>query len=78
MPVFLTCCLLFQEIVAMCILFMLAGYETTSTSLAYVSYLLATNSAEQDQLIGEIDEALKENEVNGIACQHSVVTVRDF
>jgi cytochrome P450 family 3 subfamily A len=38
------------------VVFLLAGYETTSTTLAYAFYVLATNKAEQEKLINEIDE----------------------
>ena len=36
-------------------LFMLAGYETTSTSLTYITYILAKYPEEQKVLIDEID-----------------------
>lgn len=36
-------------------MFMLAGYETTSTALAYSSYVLATNPEEQQKLRDEIE-----------------------
>lgn len=36
-------------------MFMLAGYETTSTALAYSSYVLATIQDEQQKLREEID-----------------------
>jgi len=34
---------------------MLAGYETTSTSLTYITYILAKYPEEQKVLIDEID-----------------------
>jgi len=34
---------------------MLAGYETTSTSLTYITYILAKHPEEQKVLIDEID-----------------------
>jgi cytochrome P450 len=37
------------------IMFMLAGYETTSTCLSYCSYVLATNQEEQQKVRDEID-----------------------
>ncbi|CAF1486678.1 unnamed protein product, partial [Didymodactylos carnosus] len=37
-------------------LFMVAGYETTSTALAYLSYILATHPVEQEKLQKHIDE----------------------
>jgi cytochrome P450 len=33
----------------------IAGYESTSTALGYITYLLATNSTEQKKLQEEID-----------------------
>lgn len=36
-------------------MFMLAGYETTSTALSYSSFVLATNQEEQLKLREEID-----------------------
>ena len=38
------------------LVFFLAGFETSSTTLSLASYLLATNSEVQDRLIAEIDE----------------------
>ena len=37
-------------------MFLLAGYETTSNLLAYMSYLLATNTDKQEKLLAEIDK----------------------
>ncbi len=37
-------------------LFMIAGYETTSTALAYSTYVLATKPEIQDKLVEEIDQ----------------------
>lgn len=44
-----------DEIVSMANLFLLAGYDTTSNTLAFASYLLALNQAKQDELCAEID-----------------------
>ena len=52
-----------KEIVAYSITFLLAGYETTSNTLAYISYLLALNPAVQKQLQTEIDEYFSDNPV---------------
>lgn len=41
---------------AQSMLFLLAGYETTSTALGYTSYLLALHPRVQQKLLAEIDE----------------------
>ena len=46
--------LLFEEIKMNMILFMLAGYETTSTTLSYCTYVLAKHPEEQQKLYDEI------------------------
>ncbi|XP_045140312.1 cytochrome P450 3A4-like [Echinops telfairi] len=46
------------ELVAQSIIFIFAGYETTSTALSFVMYLLATHPDCQQKLQQEIDEAL--------------------
>ncbi len=43
-------------------LFMLAGYETTSTALTYICFILAKHPLEQQKLIDEIDFYCKEEE----------------
>ena len=43
-----------KEIKSNLILFMLAGYETTSNALNYSTYVLATNQEEQLKLYDEI------------------------
>ena len=52
------------EIIADCIGFMLAGYETTSTTLAFATYLLAANPEAQGKLANEIHEFFEENLVS--------------
>ncbi|CAF1203675.1 unnamed protein product [Rotaria sp. Silwood1] len=44
-----------HEIAANIFLFIIAGYETTSTALSYISYVLATHPNEQQKLQDEID-----------------------
>lgn len=43
-----------EEVEANLILFMLAGYDTTSTTLGFASYVLATYPQEQEKLYDEI------------------------
>lgn len=45
-----------QELGSQCLLFLLSGYETTSTTLAYVFYEMATNQDVQKKLQDEIDK----------------------
>ena len=52
------------EIVADSVGFMLAGYETTSTTLAFATYLLATNPEAQERLANEIHNYFEENPVS--------------
>ena len=46
------------EILSQAIIFFAAGYETTATTLEYISYNLATHQDAQDILIDEIDQVL--------------------
>ncbi|EDO28312.1 predicted protein [Nematostella vectensis] len=45
-----------DEIVAQCFTFILAGFQNTSNTMAFTSYLLALNPDKQDRLIEEIDD----------------------
>ena len=57
------------EIVADSVGFILAGYETTSTALTFVTYLLAANPEAQERLANEIHEYFAENPVSeGTVC----------
>ena len=56
-----------EEIVAHAITFILAGYETTSNTLAYTSYLLALNPDIQEKLQSEIDSYYDNKPVSRIA-----------
>lgn len=45
-----------DDLTAQCVLFFLAGFDTTSNHLSFVAYELAMNPDVQDRLIEEIDE----------------------
>ncbi|XP_019852631.1 PREDICTED: thromboxane-A synthase-like [Amphimedon queenslandica] len=51
-----------DQIVGLCFDFMAAGYETTASTLAYTTYLLALNPDEQERLCEAIDNYYQENE----------------
>jgi cytochrome P450 family 3 subfamily A len=50
-----------DEVVDNVVLFMIAGYETTSTALAYSTYILATKPDIQEKLAEEIDQKVWNN-----------------
>lgn len=50
-----------NEILAQAIVFLAAGYDTTSTTLQFISYNLAKYQEVQDKLIEEIDDILKKH-----------------
>ncbi len=43
------------------ILFLAAGYETTATTLCFVTYNLATHPGVQEKLIQEVDQVLEKH-----------------
>lgn len=49
------CFLVAQEVKRQSVTFLVAGYETTSTTLSYASYFLALNPEKQQKLFKEID-----------------------
>ncbi|GFY67566.1 cytochrome P450 9e2 [Trichonephila inaurata madagascariensis] len=51
-----------NELVAQCVIFFLAGYETTASTLSYATYLLALYPKVQEKLREEVDNTLKEND----------------
>ena len=60
------------EIIADCLVFMLGGYDTTSTALTFATYLLAANPEAQERLANEIHEYFEENPVSEWPCIVSV------
>jgi cytochrome P450 len=54
-----------DEIVAQGIIFIIAGYETTATTLQYLSYELAKNQEIQETMVKEMQQVLGENSEPG-------------
>ena len=52
-----------QDILAQSVMFLLAGYETSSTTLGFICYHLAIDTHVQDKLREEIDRMWPEGEV---------------
>jgi cytochrome P450 len=52
----------YAEVISNVVLFMLAGFETTSNVLAYSTYVLAKHPEIQEKLQAEIDQQWKEND----------------
>lgn len=50
-----------SEIVSQAIVFLLAGSETTATTLTYVAYLMAMHPDVQNKLYNEIEDAFREH-----------------
>ena len=50
-----------EEIVGQCVIFLFAGYETSSNTLAFITYYLATHQDVQNKLREEIKQAVKSN-----------------
>ena len=50
-----------DEIIAQCVVFLLAGYETSSNTLSFAAYYLAMNPDVQDKLRQEIEKAVESN-----------------
>ena len=55
-----------EDIQAQCLTFLLAGYETSSTTLGFVCYHLALDTRVQDKLRDEIDRMWPGDEVGSI------------
>ena len=63
------------EIVADSVGFMLAGYETTSTTLTFATYLLAANPEAQERLANEIHEFFELNPVSVVSMNLCVLHI---
>ncbi|GFS55307.1 cytochrome P450 3A21 [Trichonephila inaurata madagascariensis] len=50
-----------EELVGQCVIFFLAGYDTTASTLSFASYLLALNPGIQDKLYNELREVLQKH-----------------
>lgn len=53
-----------DDIIAQCMTFILAGYETTSTVLAYISHVLIHHPDVQEKLYQELMEKVQDIEVS--------------
>ena len=73
------------------LLFMLAGYDTTSNALSYMTYLLATHPDEQEKTRDEVDRVFNEcvrcfafaarivlQLHSGVHASHTVIPIADF
>jgi cytochrome P450 len=50
-----------DELLAQCVIFFIAGYDTTASTLSFASYLLALNQDKQALLREEVDRVIKEH-----------------
>lgn len=51
-----------EEVISQVFLFLIAGYETTASTLRYISYILATHSEVDEKLVEEIDYVIGEKQ----------------
>ncbi|GFQ99655.1 cytochrome P450 3A4 [Trichonephila clavata] len=63
-----------DELVAQCVIFFLAGYDTTASTLSFASYLLALNPECQEKLHNEIVEAV--NNSNGVLTYEAIQNMK--
>jgi cytochrome P450 family 3 subfamily A len=56
-----------DEVIGQGMVFLLAGYETTATTLQYLAFLLALNQDKQDKLHHEIVAALGDVRISSIS-----------
>ena len=47
-----------DEVLAQALIFLLAGYDTTSTALSYLMFDLANNQHWQDRVVEQIDDVI--------------------
>ena len=52
--------------VAQCVMFLLAGYETSSSTLAFITHLLATHPSIQTRLARDIQIHMSKNPVRTV------------
>ena len=64
------------QIVANSVEFLLAGYETTSSTLTFTSYLLSANPEVQEKLANEIHDYLDENPVSHLLAIVGIVQLK--
>ena len=60
----------YEETIADCLLVLLAGYDTSSNTLAFVTYLLAVHQDVQERLATEIGNYFQDNPVSGYSWQN--------
>ena len=65
-----------EEVVAQSVVFLLAGYETSSNTLAFTLYYLVVNPEMQEKLRTQIREALETNAKKG--CLYDIVKNIDY
>ena len=65
-----------EEVVAQSVVFLLAGYETSSNTLAFTLYYLVVNPEMQEKLRTQITEALETNAKKG--CLYDIVKNIDY
>ncbi|CAF1136767.1 unnamed protein product [Didymodactylos carnosus] len=70
--------LTYTEVKINVFLFMLAGYETTSTSLAYSTYILAQHPEVQEKLRSETQRYLENNEKDGNQPDYDIVSNMEY